>query len=225
MFEREPFRIAISEWMCVFFINASLVAFLLPAVNQAAYTHGNPQILAWLPPFAADNGWPIWLRWVFVPMFGLITGLIPAGVLLGVRRLLPKSQRDRIVWARPPQMPKPNIIEESPRRQKWGTSLVAPVFALVGTGLLLYVATRVQVDRSHRRPVVTWSELSVDQVNWLSVTAWAISVGAFVLVALELKRGEQHLNARQRSACVAGMAIAIANLLGSCFFYGIVYED
>jgi hypothetical protein len=96
-------------------------------------------------------------------------------------------------------------------------SIAAAAFATV---LLVFAASHARVDRTHRRPVVSWTGPAAAWVDHLAVVAWLLSLVAGFLACRAMgERGRQSLYG------VLGLALVVANVLGSCLFGGFLYED
>lgn len=219
------FQIAIFEVFLLFAIPSGMMALLLPVINTVKDSRGGAQTFDWCPPFAADNGWPIYAKLAFVPLFAIGMGSIPVLVLCGLRKLFPDRLHDRIIWTRPSNLPVADIIESPPEKPKLTSALSLVAASGFATILLLFVATCIRVDRTNRRPVVSWVMITEDWATALSVAAWIITVGAMLLSFVEIEHSQKHQRRFQKTLAVVAVCLGALNLLGSCCFYGLVTED
>ena len=202
-----------SELVIVAAILSFLFALLVPAVNAArdaatAANSGRPPILPFLIPLYSAN------PWLFLFLFPVVTTALFGGLLLGLRAILPQWVRDRFPWTVPPK-PEPIPIEDS------RPAIISPVIASSATALLIFAASHVRADRTHRRPVVTWEGPAADYVEYLAYSGWALSAIALIAGIYALERCTSRWNWLGSLA----VFLSIVNFFGSLLFWVVVYED
>lgn len=208
---RPAFVFAIVEFIVVFAILSFQFAFLLPAVNYARERQGQAIVFASLAPWYEAH------PWLFVAAFTVTSTLTLTLLMVGIRAILPNSAKAYMPW-RPMPRKKPLAL---PKRKSAIPAIWSAVMAVTGTALLIFATLHVQVDRSNRRPIVTWEGPFADEVAYVALVAWLLSLAAALIAIHVLQRYES------RSNVLAGLAIffSSANFLGSLIFWAVVYED
>jgi hypothetical protein len=107
--------------------------------------------------------------------------------------------------------------------QPWGLpepGLASFVLALVASAVLTFAASHVRVDKTNRQPVVLWTGPAAAFIFHVAVGGWLLTFVAGLLASRALdRRGRQYIYG------TLGLFLAIANVFGSCFFFGVIYED
>jgi hypothetical protein len=192
-------------------ILSTLCALLVPAVDAARGRRGQPPLLPLLEPLYDGN------PWLFLICAPAIVTTYVAACFGTIRRVLPEAIRRHFPWELPekPSLPPPAPIADS------RPAIVALSTALGATALLVFVASHVRVDRTNRRPVVTWEGPIAGYARHVAVLGWVLSAIAIVLGAYTPRRFRSKLN----PLAVVGMALGFLNYFGSCLFNVAVYED
>lgn len=98
--------------------------------------------------------------------------------------------------------------------------IMGVVVAVVASAALIFAATHVRVERSHRRTAVTFVGPAASWVTQLSLAGWGLSLLAPGLAARALRE-------EGRGAIAFGVLtlyLSFVNILGSLFFIGVL-ED
>ena len=226
-------RISLIELLVVFTIQGALIALLTPAVNQVLYDKNEPQSLPWIAPFAADNNLPNWATLAFIPFFAIGFGLLGVAPFVALKWLSSKIWGTPFRWFPSPRPSTPDAFEfehskEDPQtvtRHIWSLGLYSLFCSISAALLLIDIARRTRIDRRRRRPVVTWEGLTEDWVQFLSVTAWSLSIAALLFSLYAICRFKGDLPVKPKVVALVGGFLGAFNLLGSCFYSIAVYED
>jgi len=205
------FPLSVAEMLVVVAILSTLWAFLLPAVNAARDAKQRPLVLPELRRLYEPNPWPFLLGTPIV-----ITSCI--AIVLGiVRHVLPPTVRQYFPWTTPKRAPvsPPEPIDDS------RPALITSALSCTATAMLVLVAWHVRVDRTNRRPIVTWEGPLAECVQYAAIGGWVLSAAAIILGAYTLCRFRSKLN----PLAAVAMAIASLNFFGSCLFSAAIYED
>jgi hypothetical protein len=204
------YAISVAEILTIAAIVSTECAIFLPAINAARERQREPPVLPELKALYEDMGL------FFIVAVPLVTTTCLAALFALLRRVLPRTVRNRFCWRRPkrPCTPIPLIADSRPA--------VFTLFMAVGaTALLIFVALHVRADRTHRRPVVTWEGPIADYVLHTAVLAWSLSAASIFFGAYALNRYQT----KWSSLALLGVVLGFLNYLGSCLFSAAVYED
>lgn len=221
------------DMLAVCAVLSFLYAFLLPAVNMARESHGEPLVHTFFVPFYSGDPWP------FILIFPLVTTTILAGVMLALRAVLPQSMRERFPWTAPPKpkvepKPTPSVQPElspesfcDPR-----SAVISAITAVSATAILIFAASHVRADRTHRRPVITMEGPLADYVLYLAMLGWILSLLATVIAGHKLAKMplfggtpyERYVS-RWNGAAAIAVVLGILNIVASCMFWMAATED
>lgn len=211
------FTVSLSEVLICVAILSTLWAFLLPAVDAARESprpgtgDAQPPLLPQLKPLYESN---LWLFLIGAPLIATAT----VAALLGVARcFLPEAIRRHFPLRAPPREPVPQLEPITDSRP----AIVTSAMAVCATAILVFVASHVRVDRTNRRPVVTWEGPIADYVEHAMVLGWLLSAAAIALGAYTLYRFRSKLNV----LAGVGMVLGYCNFFGTFIFWAAVYED
>jgi hypothetical protein len=211
------FALPISEVLIVVAILSTLAALTLPAVNAAreSTSHGvrdaRPPLLPQLKPFYERSPWPFLIGTPIVVTAGV-------AALFGILRyLLPESSRKYFPWCAPPRPP----VQLSEPIADSRPAIATMAMASCATAILVFAASHVRADRTHRRPIVTWEGPLAEYVQHAAILGWLLSAAAIGLGAYSLCRFRSRLS----YLGTIGMCLGLLNYFGSCLFWGAVYED
>jgi len=73
--------------------------------------------------------------------------------------------------------------------------------------------------------VVTWDGLTENWVQFLSVTAWSLSIAALLFSLYAIYQFKGDLPVKPTGVAVMGFLLGAFNLLGCCVYSLAVYED
>lgn len=111
--------------------------------------------------------------------------------------------------------------EELPSR----LGIAALLLSVVATALLVWVATRITVDRSQgRRPIILWHWPGDTGLVIVACFAWLLSLGGFGVGGRTFNKDLKQ-SRWGRSLGLTGFFIAISNLFLSFVYWGILTED
>jgi hypothetical protein len=119
----------------------------------------------------------------------------------------------------PYESPSP-IVEHRKLEPRALLGVASLALALAASGVLLFVASHVRADRTHRRPVITWEGPAAAWAIQLAYAGWLLS-GISAWLAARSMSGSH----RQQLVNVAAILIAIVNFFGSLIFWAGVAED
>lgn len=206
------FAFPISEAIVVAAILSFQFALLVPAVNAARQRQGEPPVLPFMIPLYDAQ------PFVFLILFPIVVASGVGALLLAVRAVLPAQFQAYLPWKAPPKAdrPVPEPVDDS------RPALASAVIAVCSTVILLFTASHVRVNRTNRRPVVTWEGPAADYVQELAFVGWALSLVALIGAIYSAHRYRSRWN---NLAFVVASGLPGANFFGSCIFGAAVYED
>lgn len=199
---------SVQERLIVIGIISTQVAVVAPAVIATADIQA---------PYEAGS-WQHWLmenRW-FVPVFPFLTVGISGLIIYVLSRVLPASITRHYRWKSPPTPEREPILRDTSR-----PAILSGILAPIASAVLIVGASHVREDRRTRRPVVTWEGPLADYIQWVGYLGWGLSFAAVACGFFALGGCRSKFN----WLGAVGMAIGFLNFLGSCLFFGVVYED
>src|SRR4051812_37379653 len=89
------------------------------------------------------------------------------------------------------------------------------------SALLIYAGFHVDVDRTNRRPVVTWTGPAAAWGPHLDVIVFGLALTGFALALPAMGRD----GGRVDPWGVLAFSLILLNVFGGCFFYAALFED
>ncbi|MCA9014296.1 MAG: hypothetical protein KDA77_03090 [Planctomycetaceae bacterium] len=158
------FVFQINELSCWYAIWAFLFAWYGLAVNDSQLTKHLPPVFGFLQVFGnqfTSTGYNLLF-------FCLVSTGVVTGLLFGLRALLPDHLKCYLCW----RLPKDFEFEEK-QESAWPAVLTLLV-CLTSIAVFLFAISHLRVDRSHRRPIVSWVGPAADQIEWVFALAGSL---------------------------------------------------
>ncbi len=160
----------------VLLVTALFAAFIAHIIREREKSHVSfPAPFEWVGTLPEMYGW----KWELGVTF-LSTCLVGV-VLIFIRECLPRNLKNRVFWFRSFQSGSDAPNEASILKPVYAWSSIRHLGLLVASDVFFFiVASHVTVDRSTRRPVVTWSGPLVDLLFPMTVLGVGLSLAGAV---------------------------------------------
>jgi hypothetical protein len=209
--KERKFFIAVQEMISLVAIISFHIALFYPAINEARLNDG-------LPPIGPDFTTIIPHSPILnLILFPLTTTLSFAEILKLLQLVLPIKVRSYFRWKPIPKEKRPKIVPVEDSRP----AFISLSFAILCSALLIFCATHFRVDRTHRRPIVTYEGIAAEYVDFL------INIGIFSSFIVLISGGFclAYFKCRWKIVNDLSFFLASLNLFGSFMFACAVFED
>ena len=204
----------LSEVLLLIALFAAMAAGLVRIREESHSTLPPPY--TWIGEFPEMLGW----RWEA----GVTTGVtLLVGISLHwIRTFIPEGLRSRVYWFRSVgDLFRPESLDaNSPPLYSW-SALRTVCLLMASNGILLTVAAHATIDRSSRQPVVTWNGPLVNFLIPLTLFSECLAIAGAVNAWRAIDRSPYFFDFWEW----VGVALVIANFIGTLGFFGEAYND
>ncbi|WP_299469123.1 hypothetical protein [uncultured Gimesia sp.] len=159
------FVFEINEIACFYAVWAFFFALYGLKVNDFNLTNHLPPVFGFLQVFG-DAFTCLGYNLIF---FCLASTGVVAGLLFGLRAVLPEHLKQYLCWRLPV-----GFQFEQKKESAWPAVLTVLV-CLTSVAVLFFAVSHLRADRSHRRPVISWEGPAADYIDWVFVLGWTFA--------------------------------------------------